>query len=253
MAGAVFVVCGAAVGAAATSGASGVVQVASLRPMAVTTVPDASTTLPGPTTTAASPTTETTTTTTEPSTTTSSSTTASTIPPASVPSSGSSSPPWGLIIAILAVVAVALIVVLVLLRRSSNRAKHEWNDAAASALRDAELTRDMLAGEAQPGDPENSARLTAVRSSVERVATTFEQLATTAPDDAARRNSIGLASSLRGYLFVLEAEQLLRRAPTPPTAEQLANADAAKRARAAELDAAIGEMRARVGTEGGGR
>ncbi len=143
-------------------------------------------------------------------------------------------------------IAVALIIVLVFLKRSANQRKKEWNASATSALRDADLTRDMLAGEAEPGQPEDAARLTAVRSSVDRVATTFEQLAADAPSDGLRQRATSLASSLRGYLFALEAEQLLRRAPTPPSGEQLASADATKRARAADLDAAISGIRAEV-------
>jgi Zn-dependent oligopeptidase len=165
-------------------------------------------------------------------------------PPAST-SSGSSTP-WGWIIAILAVVAVALIVVLALMRRSSNRAKAEWKNAAASALRDADLTRDMLADEARPGEAEDVRRVAAVRDAVERVASQFDRLATTAPNDETRQNSIALAASLRGYFFALESEQMLHDAPTTPTADQLATADATKRARAAELGAAVAAIRAYV-------
>ena len=143
-------------------------------------------------------------------------------------------------------IAGALIVVLVFVRRSANRAKSEWKNAAASALRDADLTRDMLADEAPPGVAEDATRLRAVRESVERVATNFDQLAANAPNDEMRRRSIGVATSLRGYFFALEAEQMLHNAPTAPTADQLGTADATKRARAVELDAAVAAIRAHV-------
>jgi hypothetical protein len=152
----------------------------------------------------------------------------------------------GWIIAILAVLAVALIIVLVLARRSANRAKSEWKDAAASALRDVDLTRDMLADEAPPGAAEDATRLLAVREAVNRVATNFDQLAASAPNDEMRRHSIGVATSLRGYFFALEAEQMLHNAPTAPTADQLGTADATRRARAAELEAAVAAIRAHV-------
>ena len=143
-------------------------------------------------------------------------------------------------------IAVALIVALVFQRRSSNRTKSEWKNSAASSLRDADLTRDMLADEARPGDAEDASRVTVVRDTVERVASQFDQLAATAPNDDMRRHSIDLATSLRGYFFALEAQQMLHNAPTTPTADQLGTADATKRARAAELEAAATAIRVYV-------
>jgi hypothetical protein len=135
----------------------------------------------------------------------------------------------------------------VLLARNRSRAKKAWKDAAASTLRDADLVRDMLAGEARPGEAEDETRATAVRDNVERVATNFDHLASIAPNDAMRDNSTSAAGSLRGYYFAQEAEQLLHRAPTAPTADQLATADATKRARNTDLQAALEKIRAYVG------
>jgi hypothetical protein len=197
-----------------------------------TTTPQEPTTTLAPTTTIAAPTTST------PSTNT-------TVAPAPVPED-ESSPPWGAIIAILGVIAVGLIVALVLMKRGANRTKHDWQGSAASALRDAELTRDMLEGEARPDQSEDPARFTAVRDKVNTVANRFDQLATGAPDDDARRSAAGIAESLRGYFFALEAERLLHDAPTPPTADQLATADATRRGRAADLNTAIAQLRSAV-------
>lgn len=195
------------------------------------TAPETSTTL-APTTTVAAPT-------------TSAPTTNTTVVPAPVPDDESSTP-WGVIIAILGVIAVGLIVALVLMKRGSNRTKHDWHGVAASALRDAELTRDMLEGEARPDQSEDPARFSAVRDKVNTVANRFDQLAPDAPDDGTRRSAAGIAESLRGYFFALEAERLLHDAPTPPTADQLATADATRRGRAADLDAAIAQLRSAV-------
>jgi hypothetical protein len=165
--------------------------------------------------------------------------------------SDDSSTPWGLIIAIAALAVIALIVFLIVRARAGGAAKRSWNAAAASALRDADLTRDMLAGEARPGEPEDAARHHAVNDNVERVSARFEQLAAQAPDEEAHRQAAAVASSLRGYLFALEAERLLRDAPTPPTADQLASADATRRARADELERALAAMRQRTDTAPG--
>ena len=135
---------------------------------------------------------------------------------------------------------------MIVLRRNAQRAKQAWQAETLSALRDAELTRDMLEGEARPDQPEDATRQATVHDNVERVATNFEGLANRAPNDEARGNATAVASSLRGYLFALEAERLLRNAPTTPTAEQLATADATRRQRATDLDAALGKTRAYV-------
>jgi hypothetical protein len=214
-----------------------------LHPAQVTTT-GAPTTTAAPTTTEA-PTTEAPTTTSPPTTTTPSTTSSptTTVAPAATSSSDSSTP-WGWIIFVLVLVAIALIALLVLLTRSRNRAKREWKNAAASSLRDADLVRDMLAGEARPGEAEEATRVAAVRDNVERVAARFDQLASTAPNDDMRTGSTSVANALRGYFFALEAEQLLHGAPTSPTADQLAAADATKRARNTELQTALEKVRA---------
>jgi hypothetical protein len=147
---------------------------------------------------------------------------------------------------VLALVAIGLIAVIVVLARNRGREKQQWKDAAASSLRDADLVRDMLAGEARPGETEESTRVAAVRDNVERVSVRFDQLASGAPNDEMRDSSSRVASSLRGYFFALEAEQLLHGAPTSPTADQLAAADATKRARNADLQTAVEKIRAYV-------
>ena len=230
-------------------GATAATAVALSRPAQQTTLPGETTTLApttaAPTTTVAPTTTaQPATTTTEASTTTSSSTTTTTVAPAPAATKDSNSKAGRVIIGILLVLAAAAITALIVVRRNAKRDTAEWTNSAASALRDADLTRDMLASEARPGQPEDAARVTAVRDTVDRVATTFEQLATNAPAEDMRSNAIAVATSLRGYFFALEAEQMLHNAPTPPTGEQLATADAAKRTRAADLDAAITSIRA---------
>jgi hypothetical protein len=169
--------------------------------------------------------------------------------PASTTSTSSSSTPWGWIIGIaLGVLALALIIMLIVRRRGAAATQHDWQSAAHSSLRDAELTRDMLQGEAKPDQAEDAGRHAAVQSNVERVASRFEQLAAHAPNDASHRAAASVASSLRGYLFALEAERLLRGAPTPPSADQLLAADEARRARASELDDALTALRTAAGT-----
>ena len=51
-----------------------------------------------------------------------------------------------------------------------------------------------------------------------------------------------MAEGLRGVMFTLEAENLLRTGPAAPTAEQLAEADVARRRRGAELDSSLTQL-----------
>ena len=81
------------------------------------------------------------------------------------------------------------------------------------------------------------------------MSTRFDQLAADAPGDTERRDATSVATALRGYLFALEAERLLRDAPTPPTADQLAAADTTRRARTTDLDTGIAAMRTHLGPD----
>jgi hypothetical protein len=175
--------------------------------------------------------------------------TTATAPPVTVSSTGSSSSstPWALIVVLIAAAVVIIGVVLAGSRRRRTRATQQlWRTDATSALRDAELTRDMLESEARADQPEDPARRDALRGSVERAASQFEHLATLAPSDAPRQSARRVANALRGYLFALEAEQLLRTSATPPTAEQLATADSARRGRATDLETALAVIRVSV-------
>jgi hypothetical protein len=233
-AGIVVFVALAIAGAAATTTVSDPTTAAPATTEAPTTV--APTTIPATVPPVANPTTPTT------------ATVPTTDAPAATTSSSDSSTPWGWIIGIaLGVLAIALIIMLIVRRRGATATQHDWQSSARSALRDAELTRDMLQGEAKPDQPEDGTRHAAVRTNVEQVAGRFEQLAAQAPNDESQRAAASVSTSLRGYLFALEAERLLRGAPTPPTAEQLLAADEARRARSTELDTALTDLRSVAG------
>jgi hypothetical protein len=206
------------------------------------------TTTEAPTTTTAAPTTTTeapTTTTSSSTSTTSSSTTTTTIAPASA-SGGGSDTPWGWIIAALVVVAAALIAVLVRQRVVGKKNDEAWKADARNVLGDAELARDMLESEARPDQTEDPNRRATVHNNVENVALSLDRLAGSAPSKEEGADATAVAGSLRGYAFALEAERLLRDGPNAPTGDQLASADQARRTRAADLDRALGALRARV-------
>jgi len=221
----------------ALSAGAAYAQTTTLAP--TTTAAPTTTTTEAPTTTTEAPTT------TSSSSTTTSSTTTTTIAPVSA-SSGGSDVPWGWIIAALAVVALALIAILVRRRVVGKRNEEAWKAEARNVLGDAELARDMLEGEARPGQDEDPARRATVRNNVENVGASLDRLASIAPTKEDAASATAVAESLRGYAFALEAERLLRDGPNAPTGDQLASADQARRTREADLDRALGALRARV-------
>lgn len=221
----------------ALSAGAAYAQTTTLAP--TTTAAPTTTTTEAPTTTTEAPTT------TSSSSTTTSSTTTTTIAPVSA-SSGGSDVPWGWIIAALAVVALALIAILVRRRVVGKRNEEAWKAEARNVLGDAELARDMLEGEARPGQDEDPARRATVRNNVENVGASLDRLASIAPTKEDAASATAVAESLRGYAFALEAERLLRDGPNAPTGDQLASADQARRTRDADLDRALGALRTRV-------
>lgn len=220
-------------------------------PTVTTAAPVVTTTTLAPTTTTLPPTTTTApaTTTSSSSTSTSTSTTTTTVA-TPVNNGGTSNVPWALIVVALVLIAAALIGALIVARRRAAKNKDTWSAAAFSTLRDAELTRDQLEGEARPGQPEDPVRRRTVGDNVNRVAGRLEQLAAEAPNDDAKARASAVATSMRGFLYALTSDELLRSAPQTPTPDQLAAADEARRTRAADLDRSLGDLRAYVDPEG---
>ena len=140
-----------------------------------TTAPVTTTTL-APTTTTTAPAT----TTTRAKPTTTSHPTTTTVAPAST-----SNTPWGWIVLAVALLA-AIIIVIVLLVGSQNRRRQlvRWRTGARSTLEQGQLSRQLLASDAQtPGDAERHA---SVRVQVEAAADALGGLATQAPSEESR-------------------------------------------------------------------
>ena len=71
----------------------------------------------------------------------------------------------------------------------------------------------------------------------------LERAAASAPDETHAALCSRCAESLRGLAFAVEADHLMRSGGEHPTGEQLAAADAARRNRAAELEAALRDLK----------
>jgi hypothetical protein len=209
-------------------------------PTTTTTTSPTTTTTPS-TTTSRPPRTTTTTTTTTPTTTTTTTPTAKT----------SSKTPWGLI-ALIVVLIVAIVLVVILLRSRRRRGiESEWHRSVVPALSDAQLARaSLMSGNAESDDPQVRG---AVEVQVERAATALERTVPGAPDPQAGGLATSAAESLRGLAFAIEADRLLRHGTSAPSGVQLAQADEARRARAAELNTALARLSSRSGSGTGSR
>lgn len=180
-----------------------------------------------PTTTTAAPTT-----TTKPTTTTSMETT-------TTAGKSSSSKTWIWVLIAVAVVALIGIIVATVMGSSKKRkADTAWLPSARAALETASLARSLVISQPTGGD----GQLPQVRAQAEDAARALDRVAQSAPDEQRRQAASSVAEGLRGVIFSLEAEHLLRTNATAPTDQQLAEADLARRRRAGELDAALAQL-----------
>ena len=187
-----------------------------------TTVPATTTTPPAPTTTIRR-----TTTTKEPATTT------------TAPAKTSASLAWAWILGGVALVGLIAATIFGLLGANRRKAAGDaWIPTARASWENAVLARGLLNGQPTGGD----VQLAKVRAQAEEAARALDRAAASAPDEPSRQDVSSVAEGLRGVLFTIEAESLLRSGPTAPTAEQLAEADLARRRRTAELDASLAHL-----------
>jgi hypothetical protein len=214
-----------------------------------TTAPVTTTTLAPTTTTTVPPTTAPTTTTTLPATTTtrerpttttsSSSTTTTTI----AAKTTSNSKTWGWVLLAL-VVALAVILVALLIARTRRQGREvDWERSVGPAVTAAELARELVLAQTNADEAQHRAT---VGVQVDDAVDGLERAAAAAPDEGHRTLCMRCADSLRGLAFAVEADHLMRSGGQTPTGEQLASADSARRSRAAELQAALDELKVAI-------
>jgi hypothetical protein len=220
---------------------------ASTDPTTTTSTPTTTTTTIAPTTTTSStsPPTTRTTPVSHPTTTTTStpaSTTTTTLPK----SHSTSSDTWVLVvIAVAAALVLALLIGVLVAGRRRRRANSAWLPSARTALDSAVAARDLLLSE--PADAD-AATHDAIRAKVSEAARMLDGASARGPDEEARVVSHDAAEELRGLLFAVEAQRLLPSGRTPPTADQLAQADLQRRTRESELERALVRLGRRVRT-----
>jgi hypothetical protein len=140
------------------------------------------------------------------------------------------------------VILLAVLLVLFLIARTRRQGRlTNWQRLVTPAITAAELARDLVQSQAPSDDAERRA---SVNVQVDSAVTSLERAAASAPDETLSGMCSRCAESLRGLAFAVEADHLMRSGGEHPTGSQLASADAARRSRAAELDAALGELKA---------
>jgi hypothetical protein len=217
------------------------------------TDPTTSTTAPTTTTTTTPPTTTTSTTTPPTTHTTPVTHPTTTVPPTSTTTTtvpthhSSSSDTWLLVgIGIAAAAVLALLIWVLVAGSRRRRANRAWAPTARTALDSAVTARDLLLSEPMDAD---AATHEAIRAKVAEAARMLDGASARGPDEEARTASHDAAEELRGLLFAVEAQRLLPTGRTPPTADQLAQADLQRRTRESELQAALVRLGRRARTD----
>jgi hypothetical protein len=132
--------------------------------------------------------------------------------------------------------------VLFLISRTKRQGRvTDWRRLVTPAITAAELARDLVLSQTPTDDAEHRASVTV---QVDTAVTSLERAAGSAPDERLAGVCTRCAENLRGLAFAVEADHLMRSGGEHPTGAQLAAADAARRSRTAELEAALGELRA---------
>jgi disulfide bond formation protein DsbB len=160
---------------------------------------------------------------------------------AATTSSNSSTIGW-VLLAVVIVLAVLLVVWLIARNKRQGKAAN-WRRSVVPAIAAAELARDLVLSQTPSDDQQRRA---SVSVQVDEAVDGLERAAASAPDETSAALTNRTAESLRGLAFAVEADHLLRSGGEHPSGQQLAQADAARRNRSAELDTTLGELKAAV-------
>jgi hypothetical protein len=142
------------------------------------------------------------------------------------------------------VIALAALLVGLLIARNRRQGREvDWARSVRPAVTAAELARELVLSQS---DADDSQRRATVAAQVDEAVDGLERAAASAPDDADRALCTRCAESLRGLAFAVEADHLMRSGGQTPSGAQLASADAARRNRAAELQAALDDLKVAI-------
>ena len=139
---------------------------------------------------------------------------------------------------------LAVLLVAFLIARTRRQGREvDWERSVRPAVTAAELARELVLSQSESDDSQRRAN---VGVQVDQAVDGLERAAASAPDDVHRGLCTRCAESLRGLAFAVEADHLMRSGGETPTGAQLASADAARRSRAAELQAALDDLKVAI-------
>jgi hypothetical protein len=142
------------------------------------------------------------------------------------------------------VILLAILLVFLLIARTKRQGRvADWQRLVQPAIASAELARDLVLSQAPTDDAQRRA---SVNVQVDEAVAGLERAAASAPDEEHAALCTRCAESLRGLAFAVEADHLMRSGGEHPTGAQLAAADAARRNRTAELEAALRDLKTAV-------
>jgi hypothetical protein len=153
--------------------------------------------------------------------------------------------PWGWIVLALVVVAAIVASVVVVISRRRRQRWDAWRRSVRPVLDEVHLSRDLHPAHGR--DITDLAHWESVRGGAERAAADLKVAAGGAPSPEAAEAAQATAEALSGLTFALESDRLMQAAQPPPTATQLADADAAIQARRTDLDTSLARLDALVG------
>ena len=129
---------------------------------------------------------------------------------------------------------VVALTIVMLKRRDARRTQATtWKTQTSAVVDSARTLSGLVVAGRLDATPEQRQQQA---GEVEQTATAFERLATEAPGDTARGLARTAAEQLRGLMFAIDAEAMLRDGAVPPSSDQLQAADTDRRTRSEQLD-----------------
>lgn len=157
---------------------------------------------------------------------------------------GDDSTPWGWILLAVAVAGAIIGIAMLVHSRTQRRRLEAWRQQTRGAVDAAFVARDLLPVHGR--DIADLPHWESVRATADQAAADLHAASGSAPAPDAAAAANDAAEALSGSTFALESSRLVQAAQPPPSAAQLAEADALVQTRNTVLDTALARLRAVV-------
>src|SRR3954451_1057983 len=154
------------------------------------------------------------------------------------------STPWGWILLAVGVAGAIIAIAMLVHRRTQRRRLEAWRQQTRGAVDAAFVARDLLPAHGR--DITDLQHWESVRATADQAAAGLQAATGSAPAPDAAAAANAAAEALSGSTFALESSRLVQAAQPPPSAAQLAEADALVQTRQTVLDTALARLRAFV-------